>query len=380
MTRVGRAPVRRRRRVAPRARCRAAPPSSSTGRASPGSSTSSPARSRSPRCIETTPIPRSRRGSRERRRSARSRAASSRCPTIAATRATPISAGRTCVWNVFAAPELSLTPRQWCFPVAGCVAYRGYFAEADARAEAARLAAAGDDVHVGGVPAYSTLGYFDDPVLSTFIRYREVGARAPHLPRARAPGRLREGRHVVQRVVRGRRRGGGGRALARGGAATRSGGRRAARRRHRRAATQPRRVPRADRRDARAARARSTRGPATDADKRAGKAAVFAADARRVRAVEGGVGRRRRHSTAGSPPAPTTRASRPSGLYADRVPQFRALLDEEKGDLPRFYARVKALAALPKAERERRSLRRRRRRRAADGLEGARCPRRVSAG
>jgi predicted aminopeptidase len=78
------------------------------------------------------------------------------------------------VWNVFATPELSLTPRQWCFPVAGCVAYRGYFAEADARAEAARLAAAGDDVHLSGIPAYSTLGYFDDPVLSTFVRYREV--------------------------------------------------------------------------------------------------------------------------------------------------------------------------------------------------------------
>ena len=78
------------------------------------------------------------------------------------------------MWNVFAAPELSLTPRQWCFPVAGCVSYRGYFAEADARAEAARLAAAGDDVHLSGIPAYSTLGYFDDPVLSTFVRYREV--------------------------------------------------------------------------------------------------------------------------------------------------------------------------------------------------------------
>src|SRR5262245_443267 len=78
------------------------------------------------------------------------------------------------VWNVFASPELSLTPRQWCFPVAGCVNYRGYFAEADARTEAARLAAAGDDVHVSGIPAYSTLGYFDDPVLSTFVRYREV--------------------------------------------------------------------------------------------------------------------------------------------------------------------------------------------------------------
>ena len=58
--------------------------------------------------------------------------------------------------------------------MAGCVAYRGYFSEDDARAEAAHLAAEGFDVHVSGVPAYSTLGYFDDPVLSTFIRYRDA--------------------------------------------------------------------------------------------------------------------------------------------------------------------------------------------------------------
>ncbi|HET9763900.1 MAG TPA: aminopeptidase, partial [Casimicrobiaceae bacterium] len=64
------------------------------------------------------------------------------------------------LWNVFAAPPLSLAARQWCFPIAGCVNYRGYFAEQDAKAEAAKLAATGDDVYVGGVPAYSTLGYF----------------------------------------------------------------------------------------------------------------------------------------------------------------------------------------------------------------------------
>jgi predicted aminopeptidase len=78
------------------------------------------------------------------------------------------------VWNVFAAPELSLKGRQWCFPIAGCVSYRGYFSEKEARAEAARLAAQGDDVWVAGVPAYSTLGYFDDPVLSTFVRWPEL--------------------------------------------------------------------------------------------------------------------------------------------------------------------------------------------------------------
>src|SRR6266851_2123243 len=78
------------------------------------------------------------------------------------------------LWNVFAAPELSLEARQWCFPVAGCVNYRGYFDEAAARAEAAQLGATGDDVYVGGVPAYSTLGYFNDPMLSTVIRYPDT--------------------------------------------------------------------------------------------------------------------------------------------------------------------------------------------------------------
>jgi predicted aminopeptidase len=73
------------------------------------------------------------------------------------------------VWNVFAAPPLSLEPRRWCFPVAGCVSYRGYFAAVDARQFAAGLADAGDDVFVGGVSAYSTLGRFDDPVLNTML-------------------------------------------------------------------------------------------------------------------------------------------------------------------------------------------------------------------
>ena len=81
------------------------------------------------------------------------------------------------VWNVTAAPALSLTPETWCFPVAGCVGYRGYFDEQEARAEAARLQARGLDVHVYGVPAYSTLGWMNwaggDPLLSTFVGYPE---------------------------------------------------------------------------------------------------------------------------------------------------------------------------------------------------------------
>ena len=77
------------------------------------------------------------------------------------------------VWNVFATPELSLQLRQWCFPVVGCVAYRGYYDKADADLYAAALRENGDDVYVGGVPAYSTLGYTTDPVLSTFIGFPE---------------------------------------------------------------------------------------------------------------------------------------------------------------------------------------------------------------
>src|SRR5205085_9654270 len=77
-------------------------------------------------------------------------------------------------WNVFAAPEFSLDPKEWCFPVAGCVSYRGYFSQQAAKDEAAVMREQGNDVYVGGVPAYSTLGYFDDPVLSTFVRSPEV--------------------------------------------------------------------------------------------------------------------------------------------------------------------------------------------------------------
>jgi predicted aminopeptidase len=75
------------------------------------------------------------------------------------------------VWNVFAAEEFSLKPREWCFPVAGCVGYKGFFAEADAKAFAEEQKQQGSDVFIGNVPAYSTLGYFDDPVLNTFIHY-----------------------------------------------------------------------------------------------------------------------------------------------------------------------------------------------------------------
>ncbi len=77
------------------------------------------------------------------------------------------------VWNIFAAPPYDLDARQWCYPIVGCAPYRGYFNEARARTVAARIEQRGLEVYVAGVPAYSTLGWFDDPLLSTFIDWPE---------------------------------------------------------------------------------------------------------------------------------------------------------------------------------------------------------------
>ncbi len=73
------------------------------------------------------------------------------------------------VWNVEAAPEFSLEPKSWWYPIVGSLEYRGYFSERGATNYAARLRKKGYDVYVGGVQAYSTLGWFKDPVLNTFI-------------------------------------------------------------------------------------------------------------------------------------------------------------------------------------------------------------------
>ncbi len=252
------------------------------------------------------------------------------------------------VWNVFATPELSLAPRQWCFPVAGCVSYRGYFAEADARAEAGRLAAAGDDVHQGGVPAYSTLGYFDDPVLSTFIGYRE-----PDLARLVF-------HELAHQVVYVKDDTGFNESFA--VAVEEEGLRRwlAAQQGRSDAGAFADYVARSDRVRAEfRALVRSTRerlaaiygSDAADADKRVEKTAAFAqlrADYAALKAGWDGAPGFDRWFDGGANNAGVVAI----GLYSDRVPQFRALLAAEGGDLPRFYARVKALAAVPKAERD----------------------------
>ena len=78
------------------------------------------------------------------------------------------------VWNVVAAPEFSVEAKEWCYPIVGCVAYRGYFSQGKAQSFAAGLRAQGLDVSVAGVAAYSTLGHFDDPILNTMMGWDDV--------------------------------------------------------------------------------------------------------------------------------------------------------------------------------------------------------------
>lgn len=78
------------------------------------------------------------------------------------------------VWNVFAAPRYSLQPVEHCFVLVGCLAYQGYYTREQAQARADELAAAGYDTHIGGVPAYSTLGWFDDPLTSTMLAWNDA--------------------------------------------------------------------------------------------------------------------------------------------------------------------------------------------------------------
>ncbi len=252
------------------------------------------------------------------------------------------------VWNVFAAPELSLEGRQWCFPIAGCVSYRGYFSEKEARAEAARLAALGDDVWVAGVPAYSTLGYFDDPVLSTFVRWPELEvARMVFHELAHQVVYVKDDSQFNESFAAAVEDAGVRRWIAAQG--------------------DPRLITQYERtgrlrdafrdltRDARRDLAQVYASDATDADKRARKAAVFAAMRaayERAKAGEPGLAGYDRWFAGADGAGPNNASIGSVALYTGRVPAFKALLDEAGGDLPRFYARVKALAAVPRAERD----------------------------
>ncbi len=117
-------------------------------------------------------------------------------------------------WTVVATPEFSVEPREWCFPIVGCVSYRGYFRKASAEKYAATLEAEGLDVMVGGVPAYSTLGKFNDPILNTMMSYGDDELASIIFHELSHQVVVRRGRYHVQRVLRGGRRAGRSRALA----------------------------------------------------------------------------------------------------------------------------------------------------------------------
>jgi predicted aminopeptidase len=249
------------------------------------------------------------------------------------------------LWNVFATPALSLEPRQWCFPVAGCVNYRGYFAEADAKGESLRLSTAGDDVYIGGVPAYSTLGYFDDPVLSTIIRYPETEVArlifhelAHQVAYAKDDTVFNESFAVTVEEV------GVERWLARKNDPRLTAQFELAQRQRQGFLDLVRRTR--SRLEALYASA------ASEEEKRDGKGAVFAAMRAEYEAQKSSWGGQSGYDAWFARGA-NNAAIVAVGLYSEKVPQFRALLEAEGGDLPRFYARVKKLSALPKADRER---------------------------
>jgi predicted aminopeptidase len=251
------------------------------------------------------------------------------------------------VWNVIAAPELSLTLKTWCFPLLGCVGYRGYFQREPAEALAAELKAEGWEADVYGVPAYSTLGWTNwlggDPLLNTFIHWPEgelarllFHELAHQVAYADDDTTFNESFAVaVERI-------GGQRWLAQHASD-------AARAEY--AAFDARRQ------DFRALTARYRErlqalyeSPASDADKRSAKAALMA----ELRAEHAALKAGRWQGFAGYD-AWFARANNASfgvqAAYSELVPQFERLFDRLGGDFDRFYVEVKRLAGLPKAER-----------------------------
>jgi predicted aminopeptidase len=232
------------------------------------------------------------------------------------------------LWNVVAAPEFSLEPLQSCFPIAGCVAYRGYYDRAAAQAHAAERRAAGYDVLVYGVPAYSTLGWFDDPLLSTFIDYPDAElARlifhelAHHIAYVKDDSTFNESFAVtVEREGLRRWR------AAHGDAAELASGRAAF--------------------DALVAQTRATlealyRSRISPEDMRRRKREA-------LEPLRPWLARMRGFESA----EPSNAVLASFATYTQKVPAFERLLAESGGDLARFYARVGKLARLPRAERD----------------------------
>jgi predicted aminopeptidase len=248
------------------------------------------------------------------------------------------------LWNVFAAPEFSLEPVNSCFVFVGCVSYRGYFSEADAQADGAARRAQGYDVHVGGVPAYSTLGWFDDPVLSTFIRYPEAElARLMFHELAHQLLYVKSDTRFNESFAATVEQAGVERWLAQSGSE-----------RERAAYERLQSMKRefvALILKYQAILEEYYRQDLPLEEKRLGKAQRFAEmeeEYRQLKASWGGFAGYDRWF-AGKPNNATLASV---ALYTELVPAFQALLRGVGGELPRFYAAAKDLAKLPKEERD----------------------------
>lgn len=246
------------------------------------------------------------------------------------------------VWNVFATPELSLQPVTHCFPVAGCVAYRGYYRQGAARGAAALMRQQGLDTYLGGVEAYSTLGWFDDPILSSMVGWgderlaalifhelahqrfyvkddtefnesfasfvEQEGSRQWRMARGLAPIRddaLRQREQFTRLVL-----------------------------------------------DSRERLQAIYAGPRDDAGKRAAKQAEFERLRQAYRQLRDGQwGGDRRYDAWMYGPMSNAKLL-PFGLYDQWVPAFAALFGQVGGDWALFYQRVEALGRLPAEQRK----------------------------
>jgi len=248
------------------------------------------------------------------------------------------------VWNVFATPALSIEPIKECFLGAGCVTYRGFFSQAEAEGHAQALKAEGFDVYVGGVPAYSTLGWFNDPVLNTFVRYSETElARLIFHELAHQVVYVKNDTTFNESFATAVELEGVGRWLASHGTADQRAKFDEAQSR-RTVFTETVRSKRKQLEDL-------FSSSVSDAEKRAGKARIFAelrAELSQLKTAT--TGKSALDQWLAQPLNNAHLAS--FSTYTQLVPVFRALLMQQQGDMGRFYAAVKEMSSLSASERE----------------------------
>ncbi|MGH8442797.1 MAG: aminopeptidase [Nevskiaceae bacterium] len=245
------------------------------------------------------------------------------------------------VWNVFAAPELSLEAHEWCYPLLGCLAYRGFYDPKRAEVEAADLHDEGLDVSVTGVPAYSTLGWFDDPLLSTMRGSEDALAGTIFHELAHqvafADGDTAFNESFAAFVEQ--------EGLQRYLAADPALAQAAARRQQREDEFLALMMGARSRLEAVYA------GGGSDAERRAGKLEAFERLRQDYAALKQRWGGDGRYDGWFAGELNNARLL-PFGLYQARVPAFAALFRQQDGDWARFYAEVKKLAKLDDEQRQ----------------------------